>query len=207
MGEVPVRQILVISKPLTGGVSEVLSTVGFDRGVKVVVVGSDEWCGECGSIQYVSSRYGAAVVSRAILKLLSDLKPSEARFVLSYSDPLSSATVFTLYMLLNTVERLVDVYVEPLYLVHDGELHRFPVKPRLCLDLRDVAVLSRLDRCVYSRELAGVVGIPPSSLRRRLLKLLRENLVEARYTGRRVAFCPTQLSRAFIDFHTGQNLL
>lgn len=188
------RRLLIISRPVSYSLSDVLPIIGVDRKTHIILVSPGS---QSGSRDFIDSELGIARAAKAVADAVNSQAFQKITFALTDTDPLTATTIFALYIAFNTVESFSNIYVEPLKLVYNGEVLEFAPRIRLCIDRRDILLLKAVDRCADSEKISGRAQIPGSSTRRRLLKLYRNGLVEVDRLGRRYLYCPTQLSQMF----------
>jgi len=190
-------KLLVVTNPIDGDIDGFLRTVGIDRRVRVVVIGSGVGGDVCSKYLCLDPLKGFEDIARGVLNVVYGVGISSATLTLGAADPLASAALYTMYLLLNTVEPYIGVEVKPLSIVYRDELIEIDFKPRLCLDPRALKILSRIDGCKTCRELSMELEIPMSSIRRRLVNMARNGLLHTTHRGRSHVYCPTTLAKMF----------
>lgn len=197
-------RLLIVSSPIDGdaaSVLKVLNIVGIDRKTYVVVVGSEALDSDiCGRYLCLELSPNLDEISRSIFSIIHSRGISCTRLVLGDTSPLTAAALYTLYLLLSTVEPYLGIEVRPLGIVYRDELMELDFKPRLNLDLKALRILAKLDGCRTCGELSMELGIPQASARRRLTNMARSGILYMVHRGRRHAYCPTALARMFSHY-------
>ncbi|MEM2008178.1 MAG: hypothetical protein QXK50_03240 [Ignisphaera sp.] len=191
-------KLYIVSKPLNSSIDDMLKVVGFDRKTAIAIVGSnlaeEDYCSRYLCLDTLN---GFEELTKNVVEIIKRRGIRYVKLVLGDTDGLTSTAIHTMYMVFNTIELAIDLEIDPLNIVYDEELIKLDFKPRLWLDLRDLEILTRLDSCRASRDIADMLNIPSSSSRRRLFNMMRKGLIDIVYRGRKKIYCPTTLAKIF----------